>query len=296
MGSSSCRCTPIPRGSGRSSPADALASLLLIAGIAARLIPPGLEARAGRWRDYLAGKKILLLLDDAAGHEQVRPLLPGTAGQPGAGHQPPAADGAGGRRGDQPGYPATRMKPTALLVRLGGPARAAVRATPGWRRSPGCAGTCRWRSGCSPANCATTRLDPGRLAAELAAARDRLALMRAEDLSVAAAFDLSYADLTAGQQRLFRRLGLIPGSDFDAYAAAALDGTSLDAARRHLDDLYDQHLISEPAAGRYRLHDLLREHARALAGTDEPADSGRRHRPVAGLLPAHRPGRQQAHP
>ncbi len=62
------------------SPADALASLLLTAGVAEQHIPPGLEARAGRWRDHVAGKKILLLLDDAAGHEQVRPLLPGTAG------------------------------------------------------------------------------------------------------------------------------------------------------------------------------------------------------------------------
>src|SRR6266581_1251307 len=61
-------------------PADALASLLLTAGLAAAQIPPGLEARAARWRDVVAGKKILLLLDDAAGHEQVRPLLPGTAG------------------------------------------------------------------------------------------------------------------------------------------------------------------------------------------------------------------------
>ena len=61
-------------------PADALASLLLTAGVPAQQIPPGLEARAARWRDQVAGKKILLLLDDAAGHEQVRPLLPGTAG------------------------------------------------------------------------------------------------------------------------------------------------------------------------------------------------------------------------
>ena len=60
-------------------PADALASLLLTAGAAAQQIPPGLEARAARWRDFAAGKKILLLLDDAAGHEQVEPLLPGTA-------------------------------------------------------------------------------------------------------------------------------------------------------------------------------------------------------------------------
>ena len=61
-------------------PADALASLLLIAGVTAQQIPPGLEARAARWRDHVAGTKILLLLDDAAGHEQVRPLLPGAAG------------------------------------------------------------------------------------------------------------------------------------------------------------------------------------------------------------------------
>ena len=100
-------------------------------------------------------------------------------------------------------------------------------------------------------------------------ARDRLALMRAENLSVAAAFGLSYADLTTAQKRIFRRLGLIPGPDFDARAAAALDHTSLDAARRGLDELYDQHLITEPAPGRYQLHDLLREHARVLATADD---------------------------
>ena len=61
-------------------PADALASLLLTAGVPAAQIPPGLEARAARWRDYVAGKKILLVLDNASGHEQVRSLLPGTAG------------------------------------------------------------------------------------------------------------------------------------------------------------------------------------------------------------------------
>ena len=100
------------------------------------------------------------------------------------------------------------------------------------------------------------------LAAELANARDRLAALRAEDVSVAAAFDLSYQDLTAGQQRLFRRLGLHPGTDIDAYAAAALDGNDLQAARRRLGELYDHNLLGEPARGRYRLHDLLREYAR----------------------------------
>ena len=111
------------------------------------------------------------------------------------------------------------------------------------------------------------------LAAELATARDRLAAMQAEDVSVAAAFDLSYQDLTAGQQRLFRRLGLHPGADIDAYAAAALDDTGLPATRRRLGELYDQNLIGEPARGRYRLHDLLREYARARAADDGPADN-----------------------
>jgi hypothetical protein len=107
-------------------------------------------------------------------------------------------------------------------------------------------------------------------AAELASARDRLELMATESLSVAAAFDLSYADLTEDQQRLFRRLGLHPGTDIDRYAAAALDDADLAAARRGLETLYDQYLLTEPAAGRYRMHDLIREHARALAGRLDP--------------------------
>src|SRR5262249_59674194 len=69
------------------------------------------------------------------------------------------------------------------------------------------------------------------LAGELAVAKDRLALLRAENLSAAAAFDLSYTDLTVGQQRLFRRLGLVPGPRFDGYAPAGVAGTRLEDAR-----------------------------------------------------------------
>src|SRR5262249_43811323 len=108
----------------------------------------------------------------------------------------------------------------------------------------------------------------GEPAAGLAAAHDGLAVMRAENLTVAAAFDLSYADLSGAQQRLFRRLGLAPGPDIDPYAVAALDEASLESARGQLDELYDHHLITEPAPGRYLLHDLLREYARALAAAN----------------------------
>jgi transcriptional regulator with XRE-family HTH domain len=61
-------------------PADALASLLLTAGVAPAQIPPGLAARMALWRDRLAGRQLLLVLDNAAGSEQVLPLLPGTGG------------------------------------------------------------------------------------------------------------------------------------------------------------------------------------------------------------------------
>jgi DNA-binding transcriptional ArsR family regulator len=111
-------------------------------------------------------------------------------------------------------------------------------------------------------------------AAELAEARDRLELMATENLSVAAAFNLSYEELAEDQQRLFRRLGLHPGTDVDGYAAAALDGVDLATARRRMEALYDHYLLTEPERGRYRLHDLIREHARALAGRLDP-DSDR---------------------
>jgi DNA-binding transcriptional ArsR family regulator len=67
-------------------------------------------------------------------------------------------------------------------------------------------------------------------------------------------------------------VGLHPGTDIDAYTAAALDGADLSAARRHLAALYDLHLLIEPVRGRYRFHDLIREHARNMATSDPAAD------------------------
>ena len=250
-------------------PADALASLLLTAGVAPAQIPPGLEARVALWRDRLAGRQLLLILDDAVGSEQVLPLLPGSGGSlvlvTSRRHLTGLVDATAVSLDTLPPGEAA-----ALLVRLAG------------------------RAGLSPADprvaeivrlCGFLPLAIGMVArqlyhhpawsvagraAELAAARDRLELMAAENVSVAAAFDLSYADLAGDQQRLFRRLGLHPGADVDAHAAAALDGTDLQAARRGLEALYDQYLLAEPAQGRYRMHDLIREHARALAGRADP--------------------------
>ncbi len=255
------------------APADALASLLLTAGLAAAQIPPGLEARAARWRDVVAGKKILLLLDDAAGHEQVRPLLPGTAG---------SLVLVTSRRRLAALEDAAQISLDTLSPREAATLLARLAARPGLRAGDAAVGELTRLCGYLPLAIAMLasqlRNHPVRtgagLAAELAEARDRPALMHAENVSVGAAFGLSYADLTPGPRRLFRRLGLVPGPGIDGYAAAALDGTSLATARRHLDELYDQHLIAEPAPGRYQLHDLLREHARALATADDPAETG----------------------
>ena len=200
--------------------------------MAAQQIPPGLEARAGRWRDHVAGKKILLLLDDAAGHEQVRPLLPGTAGSlvlVTSRRRLTALEDAAVISLDT----LPPAEAAALLARLAARPGLRHRCGRGGRDHPAvrvpAAGDRDARQPAAPPP-GLDRRGAGRRAWRRPA--DRLALMRAENLSVAAAFDLSYQDLTAGQQRLFRRLGLIPGPDIDAYAAAALDGTSLDAARR----------------------------------------------------------------
>jgi tetratricopeptide (TPR) repeat protein/transcriptional regulator with XRE-family HTH domain len=250
-------------------PADALASLLLTAGVAAGQVPPGLQARMALWRDRLAGRPLLLVLDDAVDSEQVRPLLPGAGGSlvlVTSRRHLTALDDATAVSLDTlpPGEAA------ALLVRLAGrdrlgpddPAVAEISRLCGYL--PLAIAMVARQLHHHPAWTAAGR------AAELAAAADRLELMETENLSVAAAFNLSYDDLPADQQRLFRRLGLHPGADIDGYAAAALDGTGLGTARRGLEALYDQCLLTEPAPGRYRMHDLIREHARALAGRLDP--------------------------
>jgi tetratricopeptide (TPR) repeat protein/transcriptional regulator with XRE-family HTH domain len=250
-------------------PADALASLLATAGVPAAQIPPGAEERMALWRDRLADRQLLLILDDAASSEQVRPLLPGAGGSlvlVTSRRHLSALEDATAISLDT----LTPGEAAALLVRLtarpglspADPAVAEIIKLCGYL--PLAIGMVARQLHHHPAWTVAGR------GAELAAARDRLELMTTENLSVAAAFNLSYADLTDDQQRLFRRLGLHPGTDIDAYAAAALDATDLAAARRGLEALYDQYLLTEPAQGRYRLHDLIREHARALADRLDP--------------------------
>jgi tetratricopeptide (TPR) repeat protein len=250
-------------------PADALATLLLTIGVPPQQIPADGQARELAWRDRLSGKRVLLVLDDAAGPAQVSPLLPGTAESLVVitSRRRLALDEAVSisldiltpeeavvlflRVASCPHLGPSDVGVTKV-TRLCGYLPLAIRLVAGQLRRPS------WTV--------------AEIAAKLGATQDRLAAIDAGQRSVTAAFDLSYRDLTPDQRQLFRRLGLQPGVDIDAYAAAALGGTTVAAARRHLENLEDLHLLDEPVRGRYRLHDLLRDYARTLAATDPPAE------------------------
>ncbi|MEU1943623.1 tetratricopeptide repeat protein, partial [Streptomyces sp. NPDC020125] len=252
-------------------PADALATLLISIGISPQNLPDTLEERAALWRDRLAGRRMLLILDNAASPDQVEPLLP--ASQEclvlvTSRRRLIALDGA------EP-LPLDTLPPdqaARLFTRL-------ARRTPTDTDHSAVTEAVRL---CGHLPLAITLL-AGRLAHrpawdlttftdEFAATQDRLAELEASDRAVAAAFDLSYQDLPPHLQHLFRHLGLHPGPDIDPYATAALTGVPLPQARRHLETLYTDHLIEEPTPRRYRLHDLLREYAHTLT-THEPTET-----------------------
>jgi tetratricopeptide (TPR) repeat protein len=251
-------------------PAEALGTLLLATGFAPWHIPPGLEARSASWRSHLASKRILLVLDDAAGSDQVEPLLPGA---------PDCLVIVTSRRR------LTALEAIPISLDMLPPAEAAhlfVRSAhrPGLRLDDGAVAETVRLCGYLPLaiRLAAARLEHhpaqtvSELAREITSARNESMAMQAEDISVAAAFDLSYQNLTPCQQRMFRRLGVHPGTDIDVRAAAALGDEELAQARREVEALYDQNLLTEPAHGRYRMHDLIRNHARSLADADPAAE------------------------
>ncbi|RDI63041.1 tetratricopeptide repeat protein [Nocardia pseudobrasiliensis] len=256
-------------------PSEVLAGLLTDLGMDPRSLPDTLVGRRNLWRDRLADRRVLLVLDDAAGPEQIEPLLPTGSGcvtVVTSRRRLVALDGAA---------------PLALDV-LDPDSAASLFATLSHRDITG--DTDRAAVNHLVALCGYLPLAivllAGRLAhhpawsiadlAEMfAAATDRLAELETSDRAVQAAFELSYRDLPAGQQGVFGLLGLHPGTEFDLWAVAALADLTLDTARRHLEALYTDHLIDEVRPGRYRLHDLLREYARTVAASAPAADNTR---------------------
>jgi tetratricopeptide (TPR) repeat protein len=264
-------------------PGDALFALLSASGVEPSQIPAGVDERATVWRSRMAGLRILLILDNAAGRWQVQPLLPGASGS--------MVIVTSRRR--LVGLGAHQAAVTLTLDTLSPDDATELFATISGRRSNGVeAGAVHELvrlSGYLPlAICLlSARLGPepqwriADLVGELTKSKHRLTHMRAEDLAVEPVFDVSYGGLPASRRRFFRRLGLHPGPDLDRFAAAALNGISPAAAQRHLDTLYDDHLLDQPALGRYRMHDLIADYTRTRAERDPVAD---REKAIARML------------
>ncbi|XVU25097.1 BTAD domain-containing putative transcriptional regulator [Actinoplanes sp. CA-054009] len=249
-------------------PAAALLVLLRQLGVDAERIPPDLVDRVGLWRTELAKRRVLVLFDNAASSAQLSDLLPAVPGS--------LALVTGRRRligldGVHPESLAVlpHAEAVTLLARIVGERVEA---------EPEAAAEVARRCGGLPL---AVRLAGSRLAhrprwrvADLVRRLGESALpeLAAEDRSVASAFAVSYGQLPDPVRRVFRLLGLCPGTEFDALAAAALSGLALERARDVLDELVDVNLVDEPEPGVFRMHDLLREFAAALAAEIAPAE------------------------
>jgi DNA-binding SARP family transcriptional activator len=249
------------------APEDALAGLLAAVGIDARNVPEDLDERSALWRERIAGQKVLLVLDNAAGSDQVRPLLPESGS---------CMVLVTSRRhlGDLPGT--TTSIPLEAL-----PAGEAIEmftllAPHAADSSPETVAELSEMAGCLPlAISLLARVSlrhPSWTLEDLAAeTRSRLLTLAAESDSVAAAFAVSYQGLDPGLQEFFRFLSLHPGTTVDGWSAAALSGGSPEEAASKLDSLHGEGLLTEVAHRRYAMHDLTRRYAQGLAATD-PAD------------------------
>jgi tetratricopeptide (TPR) repeat protein len=251
-------------------PAAVLDAFLRLLGAPAQQLPHDLAGRVAAYRDRLAGRRVLVVLDNAADEDQIRPL---------------AADSPGcltlvtSRR-----RLAGRPDATPLGVDLFSPQdaegflRHAVRAVPVGSDSHALSRIAR-RCGYLPLALGLVAGHisglPGWTLTDHADRLDRRHDERRLDTAVELALDVSYRHLPATEQQLLRLLALHPGHDFDVYAAAALTGTGLTAARRRLSRLCHDNLLQTLSADRYTFHELVRAYATGRAGDQESPSAQR---------------------
>jgi len=259
------------RGSGPrpARPRAVLARFLTALGAPADELRGDEDALAVRYRTRLAGRRMLVLLDDAAGATQVRPLLPGSptcltvvTSRPLLGDLTAtlvdlrvlAEEDARSLFAAVAGRARVEAEPeaTAAVLRACGYLPLAMRIA---------AGRLRVRPSWPVAA----------LAARLADERSRLDELRLGDTDIRAVFAATYEELPEDVRRAFRRLGAHPGPDFGPGAAAALAATGESQARTAVERLVDTQLVEIAQADRYRLHDLVRLFAGERLAAEEPA-------------------------
>ncbi|MEE1755772.1 AfsR/SARP family transcriptional regulator [Streptomyces sp. SP18CS02] len=255
-------------GARATEPETVLGAFLRALGTADAAIPDTLDERAALYRSALAGRRVLVLLDNARDAAQVRPLLPGTAGCAAlVTSRIRMVDLAGAHLVDL-----DVMSPDEalrLFTRIVGSERVSAEREAALDVVASC--------GFLPLaiRIAASRLASRRtwtvsvLAAKLADERRRLDELQAGDLAVKATFELGYGQLEPAQARAFRLLGLADGPDISLAAAAAVLDLPPRDAEDLLESLVDTSLLESAAPGRYRYHDLVRLYARACAERDE---------------------------
>ncbi|WP_327373651.1 tetratricopeptide repeat protein [Streptomyces sp. NBC_01216] len=247
---------PVP-----ADPEAVLSGFLVALGVPGDAVPDGLDARSALFRSVVDGRRLLLVLDNAKDAAQVRPLLPGSVGCAvlTTGRTRPAGLPATVQVDLDVFQPAEALD---LLSRTIGEERLAAEREAALDLVVAC--------GYLPL---AVRIVAARLAARpgwtvetlsrrLQVERRRIDELRIGDLAVAAAFELSYRQLTADQARAFRLVASVDGPDIGLPAAAALLDLDAYDAEDLLEALVDVAMLESPFPGRYRYHDLLRAFAR----------------------------------
>lgn len=257
-------------------PADVLRRFLYALGVAADAVPPDMDVLAASYRSLLAGRRMLVVLDNVLDASQARPLLPGnpeclvliTSRRQLTGLA--AAHGAHLLTLDVPSWDEAR---DLLAKRLGderliSDPDAASELIRLCARLPLALAIAAARAAARPG------LSLRDLVAELGQATSPLDVLNTGDPATELRGVLSWSlrGLPGGAARMFALLGLHPGDELDVYAAAALADVSLEEAFRCLDALGDAHLTRPAPQGRYRMHDLLHAYAADLARTDSEAE------------------------
>jgi DNA-binding SARP family transcriptional activator len=268
------------------APGDVLARFLRDLGVDGRQIPVDDDERAGRYRTELAGRRMLVVLDNARDAAQVRPLLPGSS----------SSAVLVTTRSQMPDLASTRLvdlnvldddEALALFARAVGDERASAEPQATAELLEACAGLPLAIRICAARLATRTGWSIQSMASRLRDEHHRLDELRAGDLAVRASFQVSFASLATSAEPdgiapadAFRLLGLWPGPSISAVAAAALFGTPEYVAANALETLVDTHLLESTGPDRYKFHDLLRVYAseRALAdlpGPERAAATGR---------------------